>query len=157
MLRPDVQLGAARRTRFRELERPPSTGALDVLHALLADAHDEKVGSIWSQEVEVVPTITLVVGGDRSRIQPSSDAREQHEDFELARNVLHTHGHRVDSRIRVDLGRHQAVHTHTLPTGREVGVAYRQVCIFVYGSPACTCEDACLGVTCAYCIRQPFG
>jgi hypothetical protein len=119
MLRPDVQLGAARRTRFRELERPPSTGALDVLHALLADAHDEKVGSIWSQEVEVVPTITLVVGGDRSRIQPSSDAREQHEDFELARNVLHTHGHRVDSRIRVDLGRHQAVHTHTLPTGRE--------------------------------------
>jgi hypothetical protein len=99
MLRPDVQLGAARRTRFRELERPPSTGALDVLHALLADAHDEKVGSIWSQEVEVVPTITLVVGGDRSRIQPSSDAREQHEDFELARNVLHTHGHRVDSRI----------------------------------------------------------
>ena len=142
MLRPDVQLGAARRTRFRELERPPSTGALDVLHALLADAHDEKVGSIWSQEVEVVPTITLVVGGGRSRIQPSSDAREQHEDFELARNVLHTHGHRVDSRIRVDLGRHQAVHTHTPHGSRvarcEVGVAYRQVCIFVYGSPACT-------------------
>ena len=148
MLRPDVQLGAARRTRFRELERPPSTGALDVLHALLADAHDEKVGSIWSQEVEVVPTITLVVGGDRSRIQPSSDAREQHEDFcTLTDTELTVESEWISAAIR------PCTHTHSPRVASrevcEVGVAYRQVCIFVYGSPACTCEDACPGVTCA--------
>jgi hypothetical protein len=151
MLRPDVQLGAARRTRFRELERPPSTGALDVLHALLADAHDEKVGSIWSQEVEVVPTITLVVGGDRSRIQPSSDAREQHEDFcTLTDTELTVESEWISAAIR------PCTHTHSPRVARWEWLTGR--CAYLYTAALLAYTKMPARVSHVHiCIRQPFG